>query len=83
MVQAPQVWFHRLTESDTYRRALSDDEKKCYIDAVKCLHLKPAHDESRPTSWTRFDEFLATHVELAIKIHFVVGVSSMILATSI
>ena len=77
MVYLSLVWCYRLTEPDSNRRALSDDEKKCYIDAVKCLHFIPAHDESRPLSWTRFDEFLSTHIEQAIKIHFVVGISAM------
>src|SRR6266498_1735862 len=57
-----------------HRRALSNDEKKCYIDAVKCLQSRPAHSTSRPASWTRFDEFQATHIELTVKIHFVVSV---------
>jgi len=51
-------------------RALTDDEKKCYIDAVKCLQSRPAHNTSRPESWTRFDEFQATHIESALGVHY-------------
>ncbi len=57
-----------------HRRALKDHEKKCYIKAVKCLQSRPAHNTSRPASWTRFDEFQATHIELGTKIHYVVSV---------
>jgi len=49
-------------------RALSDGEKKCYIEAVKCLQSRPAYNNSRPASWTRFDEFQGIHVELAFDI---------------
>jgi len=52
-------------------RALSDDEKNCYIEAIKCLQSRPAQNTSRPASWTRFDEFQATHIESALDIHFV------------
>jgi len=64
--------FHYLTDLDSYRRALSDDEKKSYIDAVKCLQSSPAQNTSRPASWTRFDEFQATHIDMSYDIHFVV-----------
>ena len=56
----------------SWRRALTDNEKKCYIDAVKCLQTIPAQNTSRPASWTRFDEFQAIHIELALQIHYVV-----------
>jgi tyrosinase len=49
-------------------------EKKDYIDAVKCLQSQPALNNSRPASWTRFDEFQAHHIEVAFQIHFVVRV---------
>lgn len=55
-----------------YRRALSDKEKKCYINAVKCMQTLPARNTSRPQSWTRFDEFQSTHIGLAPNIHYVV-----------
>jgi len=55
------------------RRALSNDEKKDYIDAVKCLQSRPALNTSLPASWTRFDEFQAYHIKLAYQIHFVVS----------
>jgi len=51
---------------------MNDGEKKCYINAVKCLQSHPAHNTSRPASWTRFDEFHATHIGLAVSVHYVV-----------
>ena len=62
------------------RRALSDEEKKSYIDAVKCLQTQPARNTSRPASWTRFDEFQAHHIEIATQIHYVVSTSSKCLS---
>jgi len=52
-------------------RALSEDEKKCYIDAVKCLQTRRAQNASTPDSWTRFDEFHSTHIGLSLKVHYV------------
>lgn len=52
-------------------RALTDEEKKSYLDAVQCLQTKPAHNTSRPASWTRFDEFQAHHIEIAAEVHYV------------
>lgn len=62
-----------LTDLKRCRRALNDTEKKGYIGAVKCLQSQPAHNTSRPKSWTRFDEFQAHHIEIAINIHYVVS----------
>jgi len=55
------------------RRALSDEEKKSYIDAVKCLQTQPSRNTSQPASWTRFDEFQAHHIDIATQIHYVVS----------
>ncbi|SRR6266545_213007 len=66
------VSFHQLTDLNFNRRALSDDEKESYIDAVKCLQSQPARNTSKPASWTRFDEFQATHIDMSFDIHFVV-----------
>src|SRR6266581_7255129 len=67
------IWCAMLAHEYHYRRALSDSEKKCYIEAIKCLQSRPAHNDSRPASWTRFDEFQGTHIELAFNIHYVVN----------
>lgn len=60
------------------RRALTDDEKQSYIDAVKCLQTQPAHNTSRPASWTRFDEFQAHHIDIAIQVHYVVSMARIL-----
>ena len=69
------TFHHGCYWRQTFRRALSDDEKKAYIDAVKCLQSRPARNTSRPASWTRFDEFQAHHIELALQIHSVVSIA--------
>jgi hypothetical protein len=61
-----------LIDTGLRRRALTDEEKKSYLDAVQCLQTKPAHNTSRPASWTRFDEFQAHHIEIAAEVHYVV-----------
>ena len=61
-----------IINTELLRRALSDEEKKSYIDAVKCLQTQPALNTSQPTSWTRFDEFQAHHIGIATQIHYVV-----------
>jgi hypothetical protein len=45
------------------RRSLSVDERKKYIDAVRCMMLKPAkYDKDFPVVTTRYDDFVALHV---------------------
>lgn len=58
------------------RRKLSNDEKRFYIDAVKCLQTKSA----RTTSYfsgarTRYDDFVALHINATDYVHFVVCIS--------
>ena len=56
------------------RRTLSEADKLSYIAAVKCLHSKPpttASDFDGVRS--RYDDFLATHINNTDYIHFVVG----------
>jgi tyrosinase len=55
------------------RRALTDEEKKSYTDAVRCLQTQPARNTSQPASWTRFDEFQAHHIQIATQVHYVVS----------
>lgn len=57
-----------------YRRDLSDEEKKDYIDAVKCLQSRPAQNPAIPVARTRFDEFHAQHIQIAEQVHYVVSV---------
>ena len=72
-------WHFLITNSYTLtRRALSDGEKKSYIDAVKCLQKKPpitAHIS--PGAVSRFDDFQGVHISLAWTIHYVVSFSSV------
>ncbi|KAF8155707.1 tyrosinase [Crassisporium funariophilum] len=51
-------------------RTLNTDEKAEYIGAVKCLQQRPAFDLIYPEAVrTRFDEFQATHMTIADKVH--------------
>ena len=67
----------RCADSGGSRRALPDDEKKEYIDAVLCLQTKEAitkeqfADDDRFNPINRFDDFHAVHSSQADKIHFV------------
>jgi len=57
-----------------FRRDLSDEEKKGYIDAVKCLQSLPAQNPVIPAAKTRFDEFHAHHIKIAEQVHYVVSI---------
>jgi len=57
---------------DFLRRALTNVEKKAYIDAVRCSQSPQTLNISRP-AWTRFNEFQAHHFEIACDIHFMVS----------
>ncbi|KAF5326565.1 hypothetical protein D9611_000757 [Ephemerocybe angulata] len=50
-------------------RALTDVEKKGYINAVLCLQSRPATVAGRPAIRNRFDEFQATHIDLTDEVH--------------
>lgn len=55
---------------------LSDTEKKNYINAVLCLQSKPSISGSAypaPGAKTRYDDFVATHINQTLTIHGTVG----------
>lgn len=56
--------------------SLSKKERKDYIDAVLCLQSKPSitpRDEW-PGVRTRYDDFVATHINQSMSIHSYVGI---------
>ncbi|KAI8623979.1 hypothetical protein F5Y19DRAFT_342209 [Xylariaceae sp. FL1651] len=52
--------------------ALSKCERTDYIKAVKCLQSRPANTPSSvaPGAKTRFDDFVATHINQTLAIHY-------------
>ncbi|KAI9163137.1 Tyrosinase-like protein orsC [Paramyrothecium foliicola] len=52
--------------------SISVDERKDYIAAVQCLQSKPARtpSEAAPGAKTRFDDFVATHINQTMTIHY-------------
>lgn len=56
-------------------RAMSKDQRKSFTDAVTCLHHTPPQrmtDAERPDYpgvFTRYDEFVATHINYTTQIH--------------
>ncbi|KAF4613661.1 hypothetical protein D9613_007461 [Agrocybe pediades] len=52
-------------------RALSDDEKGEYIDAVKCLQSKAPYNTTIKAAKSRFDEFQSFRITIADDVHFV------------
>lgn len=65
--------MHRsmLTVGLPHSADLSDAEKTDYIDAVRCLMTKPSitPPEVVPGARTRYDDFVATHMNLTQTIH--------------
>ena len=55
-----------------YRRALSKPDRRAYIDAVLCLQSKSTvlPSELVPGARSRYDDFVATHVNQTFSIHF-------------
>lgn len=53
------------------RGDLSDGEKKAYITAVQCLTSAPSKlDPTKyPGAKTRFDDFVAVHINQTMSIH--------------
>lgn len=54
-----------------HRKALSKKERKEYIDAVLCLREKPskADPSFAPGARTRYDDFVAVHINQTSSIH--------------
>lgn len=54
----------------TCRSALSKKDRKAYIKAVQCLRELPSRG---PPEWnaakTRYDDFVAQHVDMTIEVH--------------
>ena len=62
-----------LTLTSVRRRDMTLIHKKSYIRAVRCLQTLPAKNNSLPAKFTRFDEFVISHVAMANSVHGVVG----------
>jgi tyrosinase len=54
-----------------YRKTLSKKDKKAYIDAVLCLRKKPSKADPAfaPGARTRYDDFVAVHINQTLSIH--------------
>jgi hypothetical protein len=54
-----------------FRSTLSKSEKLNYIDAVKCIHTKPALTDAGISAGakSRFDDFVVTHVIQTYWVH--------------
>jgi tyrosinase len=54
--------------------SLSDDEKIAYTNAVKCLMNKPSiSGDAAPGAKSRYDDFVAVHINQTLTIHATVG----------
>lgn len=75
IVKALFLWFTLLTLQFP-RGTLSKVEKLDYINAVKCLQSRPARTPASKSSGarTRFDDFVATHINQTLTIHYTVSV---------
>lgn len=58
-------------------RSFSTPEKKAYIGSILCLQQKPARTPSHlaPGARTRYDDFVATHINQTLQIHYTVCAS--------
>lgn len=54
---------------------LSDKEKTAWIDAVKCLMVKPSlSGDAIPGAKSRFDDFVGVHINQTLSIHGTVSI---------
>ncbi|KAK1758804.1 hypothetical protein QBC47DRAFT_314606 [Echria macrotheca] len=49
---------------------LTKSERKAYTDAVLCLQSKPARTAGVPGAKSRFDDFVAVHINQTMEIHY-------------
>lgn len=58
-----------------FRGSLSKPERKAYTDAVLCLQKLPAKTPRSlvPGVRSRYDDFLATHINQTLNIHYTVS----------
>lgn len=63
---------------------MSAHERKDYIRAVKCLMIKPSISPPgfAPGARSRYDDFVALHINQTLNIHFTVGVCRTCLPTT-
>lgn len=56
-------------------RAFSSKQKRAFIRAVRCLQRRPAQTPSKlaPGAKTRYDDFVATHINQTGQIHYSVS----------
>ena len=59
------------------RKTLSDGAKKDYISAVLCLREKPSKADPAfaPGARTRYDDFVAVHINQTLSIHGTVAMA--------
>lgn len=64
--------YHGCKEPITRRewRSLTDEDKKCYLSAVKCIRNLPSRNTSAP-GLTRYDDLVYTHILQTFSIHYV------------
>jgi tyrosinase len=55
-------------------RAFTTPQKKAYINSVLCLQKLPSRTpaEKAPGAKTRYDDFVATHIDQTLRIHYTV-----------
>ena len=57
------------------RSDLSVEDREKYIEAVLCLQSKPSQADKKrfPVALSRYDDFVATHMTLAMQLHSTVS----------
>lgn len=55
------------------RRGLTETEQLSYIDAVLCLQSAPAQTTDLYSVQSRYDDYVALHIDITQSIHWVVS----------